>query len=108
MARRRSPMSEGKKNIIADLMQKYDISSSYSFEVNGVTLTDMVKSSYRAIGGDSGGPVCIPGTNQYNYLLAGTQCASSLNNKGKWVDNSFSIFCKINNILSELECTSNP
>lgn len=54
-----------------------------------------------------GGPVCISGTTQYNYSLVGTQSASALNN-GKWDDESFSIFSKINNILSKLDCTSNP
>lgn len=83
------------------------LSSSYSFIVDGVTLTDMVKSDYKAITGDSGAPVCITsGTG--SYTLAGTQSSSYLVN-GSWVSGtSYSIFSKVNNILTDLGCTPTP
>lgn len=40
--------------VICDLDEKLGDDDYYSFQCNGVTLTNMVKSSYKAIGGDSG------------------------------------------------------
>lgn len=83
------------------------LSNNYNATVQGVALTDMVKTSYCAQSGDSGAPV----TKTMNYWdgrenLMGLHSASAVDGDGNWIPGvSFSMFSKITNITSELDVT---
>jgi uncharacterized protein YehS (DUF1456 family) len=79
-------------------------SSSFGEVVGGISRTDCVKCTYKAIHGDSGAPVCVGSS----YMLAGTQSWSALDQSGNWVTGSYSCLSKINNILNTLGCTPTP
>ena len=77
-----------------------------SMEVNGsvVTFSNMVLSTYKAIKGDSGGPVFwVDPSSTYpkngSYTL-GMQSMSSLGPNGEWLAASRSVFCKRSSIES--------
>ncbi len=88
------------------------LSNNFSYTVNGVAFTNMVKADYIAIEGDSGAPVGYQNStssNQNKYTIIGTQSASALDSSGNWGSGSYSIFSKILNVLSSLNnCTPYP
>lgn len=87
------------------------LSNNFSYTVDGVAFTNMVKSSYMAIGGDSGAPVGYQNSsisNQNQYTIIGLHSASSLDANGNWGSGSFSIFSKILYDLNSLDVTPYP
>jgi hypothetical protein len=87
------------------------LETNYSTVFDGVTQTGLIKSSYRAVEGDSGAPVFHvfvgPVTPQaaredpaYITAAFGMQSGSALAQTGAWVEDSFSVFSTLSTITS--------
>ncbi|NBI28990.1 S1 family peptidase [Chengkuizengella marina] len=75
----------------------------------GKTMTNIVKSSYKAIKGDSGAAVATylyKGSGSADYVVMGVQSASALTN-GNWTSDSYTLFTRVDKIFSSLGL-SNP
>lgn len=84
------------------------LSTSMSFEIDGVWHTDFVKSDYIAIHGDSGAAVTMPGywgASTFHVKVIGLQSSSYLDSiTGEWIDGvSYSLFGKSGNLFDELD-----
>ena len=58
--------------------------TNYSCVASGTTVTGMLKTSYKAVGGDSGAPV-------WSGSPVGMQSLSALGSNGEWTKNSYSV-----------------
>lgn len=81
------------------------LSTNYSESVNGVSMTGMVKCSYKAIHGDSGAGVTYDryvGSASSKVSVIGLQSFSFLLNNGEWGDKSYACFSRIDKIFNAL------
>lgn len=75
------------------------LASNYTEKYNGVTMTNMLKTSYKAVHGDSGAPIW--GGNS----AVGMQSASHLRNNA-WYDGAYSICMPMSTVCNRTSSTN--